>query len=48
MLSCYGNVLSEDIQMLTIKKKKTNVQNNIDVAKAKMKFQTESPKSYDF
>ena len=30
------------------KKKKTNVQNNIDVAKAKMKFQTESPKSYDF
>lgn len=39
--------LSEDIQMLTIKKKKTNVQNNIDVANAKMKFQTESPKSYD-
>jgi len=39
--------LSEDIQMLTIKKKK-NVQMNIDVANAKMKFQTESLKSCDF
>lgn len=40
--------LSEDIQMLTIKKKKKNVQMNIDVANAKTKFQTESLKSCDF